>query len=235
MPTAISPAGRSGSSPSVPALAPPDSAPPDSAPSDSAPPSFAERVWCVLKAWVRNPTEVATLCPSSPFLREHLADRDCVRQASRVIELGPGDGGTTQALLASMRDDARLLAIEKTDAFAESLGAINDPRLTVEIADACDLIEIVTRHDFGKADVAISGIPFSHLPPMVAKQITQSVHEVLRPGGVFIAYQLASDVKDYARPLFGPPKTEIIPVNLPPLQSFVWTKIENDQSDAAEG
>ena len=173
----------------------------------------------MLKAWVRNPTEVATVCPSSPFLTEHLAERDCVRQASRVIELGC---------------DARLLAIEKTNAFTESLDAIADPRLTLEIADACDLIDIAAQHDFGNADVVISGIPFSHLPPLVAKRITQSVHEVLRPGGVFIAYQLASDVKDYARPLFGPPKTEIIPVNLPPLQSFVWTKIEKDRCEAAD-
>ncbi|QEG02733.1 hypothetical protein Mal15_68540 [Stieleria maiorica] len=187
---------------------------------------FAERMWCVLKAWIQNPTEVATVCPSSPFLTEHLADRDCVRTASRIIELGPGDGGTTQALLKSMRADARLLAVEKTDAFAESLGAISDPRLTLEFADACDLIDLVTKHDFGKADVAVSGIPFSQLPPMVAKRITQSVHEVLRPGGVFIAYQVVSDVKDYARPLFGPPKTEIVPMNLPPLQLFVWTKVE---------
>ncbi|WP_286178227.1 class I SAM-dependent methyltransferase [Rhodopirellula sp. JC639] len=189
-------------------------------------PGFAERIWCVLKAWVRNPTEVATVCPSSPFLTKHLAERDCVRKASRIVELGPGAGGTTQALLASMRTDARLLAIEKTDAFAESLGAITDPRLTLEFADACDLIDLVTKHDFGKVDVAISGIPFSHLPSMSAKRIIQSVHEVLRPGGVFIAYQLTSDVKDYARPLFGPPKTEIIPMNLPPLQSFDWTKVE---------
>lgn len=218
----------------IPCSTPPGTSPPVSAPTPSAQPSFAERVWCVLKAWIRNPMEVATLCPSSPFLREHLADRDCVRQASRIIELGPGDGGTTQALLQSMRSDAQLLAIEKTDAFAESLGTISDPRLTVEIADACDLIDIVARHDFGTADVAISGIPFSYLSPMDAKRITQSVHEVLRPGGVFIAYQLASDVKDYARPLFGPPKTEIIPMNLPPLQSFVWTKIENPHGEATD-
>ncbi len=222
MQTAIPRSNQPGSSPYV------------SEPSPSEPPSFAERVWCVLKAWVRNPTEVATVCPSSPFLTEHLAERDCVRQASRVIELGPGTGGTTQALLASMRCDARLLAIEKTNAFTESLDAIADPRLTLEIADACDLIDIAAQHDFGNADVVISGIPFSHLPPLVAKRITQSVHEVLRPGGVFIAYQLASDVKDYARPLFGPPKTEIIPVNLPPLQSFVWTKIEKDRCEAAD-
>lgn len=193
--------------------------------------TFFQRAGCVLKAWLRQPSQVATICPSSPFLTEHLADRDCVRDATRIIELGPGAGGTTEALLAQMRPDAWLLAIEKTDAFAEALHSIADPRLRVEIADACELLDLVAHGDFGRADVVISGIPFSSLPSPVAKEITQSIHEVLRPGGVFVAYQLKSDVKHYARPLFGPLQTELIPMNLPPLQAFVWRKVENEVAD----
>lgn len=193
--------------------------------------TFIQRTGCVLRAWLRQPTQVATICPSSPFLTENLSDRDCVREAGRIIELGPGAGGTTEALLAQMLPDARLLAVEKTEAFAEALHTIADPRLRVEISDACELIDLAIQHDFGKADVLISGIPFSSLPKTVAKEIIQSIYEVLRPGGVFIAYQLKSDVKHFARPLFGPPKTELIPMNLPPLQAFVWQKVEIQAMD----
>ncbi|WP_283433855.1 class I SAM-dependent methyltransferase [Neorhodopirellula lusitana] len=187
--------------------------------------AFARRAWFVVKAWLQDPLNVATICPSSPFLTEHLANRDCVQQAERIIELGPGAGGTTQALLSNMRHDAEMLAVEVTEAFAEALDAINDPRLKVAIADASDLVDLVTDHNLGQADVVISGIPFSSIPEPVARKITQSIYEVLRPGGVFIAYQLRSDVTDYARPLFGPAKTESIPINLPPLTAFVWTKV----------
>lgn len=188
-------------------------------------PAFAKRAWCVLSAWLRNPAGVATVCPSSPFLTEQLADRDCIREASRIIELGPGAGGTTEALLNGMRCDAELLAVEKTESFAEILGQIDDPRLSVEIADAADLISIVVKRGFGKADVVVSGIPFSHLPPVTAKRITQSIYEVLRPGGTFIAYQMKADVEAYARPDFGPAKTEHILMNLPPLRVFIWDKV----------
>lgn len=186
--------------------------------------TFIQQTGCVFKAWIRQPSQVATICPSSPFLTEHLADRECVRNADRIIELGPGAGGTTEALLAQMRPHSRLLAIEKTEAFAGALNTIEDPRLQIEIADACDLINLAAQSGFVDADVLISGIPFSTLPHSVAEQIINSVHEVLRPGGVFVAYQLKSNVKRYAQPLFGKPKTELIPINLPPLKAFVWRK-----------
>ncbi len=197
--------------------------------------SFGRRVLFVLKAWLRNPTDVATICPSSPFLTEHLANRDCVREAERIIELGPGAGGTTQALLDSMRPDAVLLAVEKTPDFAEALEAIIDPRLQFTIADASDLINIVLRHELGPVDVVVSGIPFSSLPESVAEKITQSIHKVLRPGGIFIAYQFRSNVKNYAGPLFGPASTELIPLNLPPLTAFAWAKACNPEQENHDG
>ena len=194
----------------------------------SAGSTFSQRTWFILKAWLRNPIQVATIFPSSPFLTKQLADRDCIRTADRVIELGPGAGGTTAAMLSQMHSDAKMLTIEKTESFAEPLNAIQDPRLSICMADAMDLRDIAREENFGKTDVLISGIPFSLLPPEVAMRISQSIYQVLRPGGVFIAYQMKSDVKEYAEPLFGPPVTEPIPMNVPPLNAFVWEKVEND-------
>ncbi len=193
-------------------------------------PSFATRTWCVLKAWVRDPSNVATICPSSRYLTDHIANRTCVHEAARIIELGPGAGGTTTALLDRMGKDSKLLAIEKSKAFADVLYQIDDPRLSVVIADALDLVSLVVEQDFGKADVVVSGIPFSLLPAQVAREITQSIFEVLRPDGVFIAYQVRPDIQKYARPLFGPAQSENIAMNLPPLKAFVWRKVDDGNS-----
>ncbi|EMI15330.1 Methyltransferase type 12 domain protein [Rhodopirellula maiorica SM1] len=189
--------------------------------------SFAKRAFHVFKAWMKQPTQVATICPSSPFLMENIADRDCVRNASSVVELGPGAGGTTLALLAQMRPDGRLLAIEKTDAFREALDDIADPRFTPHIGDATDLITLLEQHQFGRPDVIVSGVPFSAIPPAVAKNLVQAIHQVLKPGGEFIAYQVRSDVERFARPLFGPAETEKIAINIPPLTVFTWRKIQS--------
>lgn len=128
------------------------------------------------------------------------------------------------ALLNQMRPDSRLLAIEKVPAFKEALDEIADPRLTSEIGDAADLLPTLKDHGLDPPDVIVSGIPFSALKPTVAEAIVRSVHEALRPGGTFIAYQFRSDVEQYARPYFGPSSCKLIAMNLPPLKVFTWQK-----------
>ncbi len=188
--------------------------------------SYLRRAGWVLRAWMREPMQVATVCPSSPYLTQAISDRDCVRRASTVVELGPGAGGTTLALLEQMMPESKLIAIEKTSELAAATAEIDDPRLRVEHADAQDLIDVIAQHGVSSVDVVISGIPFSSLPQPVAKQIMQSIHRVLSPGGHLVAYQFRPDVCDYARPLFGPRTTKTVALNLPPLQIHTWEKVE---------
>lgn len=188
------------------------------------------RFRCVVKAFLRHPGQVATVAPSSAKLIDTIACRDCVRQASTVVELGPGAGGTTVGLLSNMRPDSTLLAIEKTRAFDEVLDAIADPRLRVEYADAMRLLDFLQDHNLGLVDVVVSGIPFSAIPKSIAKRIAQSIYESLRPGGTFVAYQLHNDVVKFARPLFGPPTTDRVLWNIPPLTVYAWRKVVVDQS-----
>lgn len=187
-------------------------------------PSFLSRAKSVLSAWIAEPTQVATVAPSSSALTQCIAQRACIRDASLVVELGPGTGGTTQALLRQMHGDGQLLAIEKTSSFIGSLSAIGDPRLQVECGDAVHLAAHLESHRLGSPDVVVSGIPFSSLPPTVADQLISSIYQNLRSGGVFIAYQLRSKVCHYADPAFGQADTDRVWWNLPPLKVYSWTR-----------
>ncbi|QEG41883.1 class I SAM-dependent methyltransferase [Roseimaritima ulvae] len=187
-------------------------------------PNFLSRARSVLSAWISQPQQVATVAPSSSAVTKCIAHRTCIREASLVVELGPGMGGTTQSLLQQMRSDSRLLAIEKTDSFIPSLQAIDDPRLRVQCGDAVDLSEHLATHGLGTPDVVVSGIPFSSVPPAVAQQIATSIHENLRSGGVFIAYQMRSTVRNFAEPAFGSADVDRVWWNLPPLKVFTWTR-----------
>ncbi|KAA1261174.1 hypothetical protein LF1_37190 [Rubripirellula obstinata] len=195
---------------------------------------LSTRIGCVVKAFLRQPVQVATVVPSSSKLIGAIANRDCVRKASTVVELGPGAGGTTAGLLANMRPESTLLAIEKTQAFDQVLQEIADPRLRIEYADAMRMLEFLQDHELGLVDVVVSGIPFSTLPEQVGKRISQSVHEALRPGGTFIAYQVHNDVERYTRPLFGPSKTNGVLWNLPPLTVYSWVKVDIDDQAIAK-
>lgn len=82
---------------------------------------LSTRLGCVVKAFPRHPGRVATLVPSSARLISAIACRDCVGQASAVVELGPNAKGTTVGRLCDMRPELTLPAIERTRASDEVL------------------------------------------------------------------------------------------------------------------
>lgn len=182
------------------------------------------RAVAVMKEWLRNPSQVASVIPSSSCLTELIADRDCVREARRIVDLGPGTGGTTETLLQHAAPHCRVLAIEKTAGFIEPLRDIGDSRLTVVQDDAVELEHVLRASNFESADVIVSGIPFSSLKPNIAEETIQAIHRTLADGGVFIAYQLRGHVATYAKPWFGEPTVNHVLMNIPPLRVFVWNK-----------
>lgn len=180
--------------------------------------------WTFFQAFLKSPSVVASMIPSSPFLERRLANSSDLAAANTVVEIGCGTGGTTQALLSAMRDDSRLLAIERTAEFVATLRQIDDSRLTVAHGCASTLTDELKQHRFGAADVIISGIPFSTLPEDLARRIVTDVHRALCTRGLFVAYQLSDRVADYACPLFGRPRVELEMRNVPPLRVFTWKK-----------
>jgi len=141
------------------------------------------------------------------------------------VELGPGTGGTTRALLEAMAPGAHLLGIELDPEFHRHLRAsISDPRLLLQQGSAEALDEYLRLHGLGAADAIISGIPFSTMPPDVCDRIAQRIAQVLRPGGRFVAYQVRAHVSGYLTPYLGKPKLEWEYVNVPPVRVFSWIK-----------
>jgi phospholipid N-methyltransferase len=147
-----------------------------------------------------------------------------VAKAKNVVELGPGDGSTTQQLLAAMPADSRLLAIELVPELADVLRSLNDQRITVEHGDACLLEHYLKKHDMPEVDVVVSGIPFSNLDRDQAMQIVHAIYQALVPGGTFIAYQFRDQINGLALERFGEPEVTFVPWNLPPLHLYHWTR-----------
>jgi phospholipid N-methyltransferase len=192
--------------------------------SDPEYPSFVERAKTVFTTWLENPSQVSSLVPSSQALTQCIADRHCVRDASLVVDLGPGTGETTRALLAQMRPSSRLLAIEVMEELVEPLRKISDSRLVVKQGDARKLRQFVTELEFGTPDVVVSGIPFSTLDTDDADSIVNTIHGVLREGGEFIAYQFLANIQEIAEPRFGKATVKRVWKNLPPLRVYTWIK-----------
>lgn len=176
-----------------------------------------------LKGFLRRPRDVGSIIPSSRFLERLIVAQAEVHRARSVVELGPGTGGTTRALLRALPAGASLLALELDREFAATVAAANpDPRLFVECGSAEHLEQALARHQLVRPQAVVSGIPFSTMPPELGRRVLEAVRETLAPGGVFVAYQVRDTVAQLAAPLFGEPEVRWSLLNVPPLRVFRW-------------
>lgn len=176
------------------------------------------------RGFLRHPQAVASIVPSSRFLERRLARLTHANQARVLVELGPGTGGTTRAMLAAMPPDATLLAIEINPRFVALLKAHRDPRLIVHHGSAEHLRAALAAHGLAQANAVLSGIPFSTMPARLGRRILQEVWESLAGGGCFVAYQFRGRVATLARDIMGKPEAAIEPLNVPPVRIYRWTK-----------
>lgn len=185
----------------------------------------SERRKAFFQGFLRRPQQVGSVVPSSRFLERRLVNISAVREARTVVELGPGTGGTTHALLRALPAEARLVAIEIDPHFAAMLRReIRDPRLIVHEGSAEHVTECLTLHALPAPQVVISGIPFSTMPARTGENILRSVWTALAPGGRFVAYQFRDRVAVLGRRILGRPEVDVELLNVPPMRVYCWRK-----------
>jgi len=176
-----------------------------------------------LRGFLDRPKEVGSIIPSSRWMERRITRTAEIANAKLVIELGPGTGGTTKALLQAMAPDARLLAIEINPGFCELLTrTIDDRRLIVHEGSAAEIPEALVKHDLEAPDVILSGIPFSTMPQTLGLSILRSAKQSLAPGGRFVAYQFRDVVHTLGKRVFGPASVQIELLNVPPMRVYRW-------------
>lgn len=174
--------------------------------------------------FLRYPLQIGSVTPSSHFLEQRLLRTADVRSARTIVELGPGTGGTTQAILRAMSPQARLLGIEINPHFYHRLRHIDDKRLITHLGNACELQDILARYDLEAPDVIISGIPFSTMNRASGSEILAIVAAQLAVNGRFVAYQASDRVEDLCQPFLGNGSRELEFRNLPPMRVYRWEK-----------
>ena len=176
------------------------------------------------QGFLKRPREVGSIIPSSRFLERRVTRAAQLEQADLAIELGPGTGGTTRSFLRAMKPDAKLLAIEINPRFVRSLRRMDDQRLVVHLGSATELREALDHYGLPAPDAILSGIPFSTMARPLGNAILRSVHDVLEPGGVFVAYQVRDRVEMLGREVFGDARVQRELLNVPPMRVYRWVK-----------
>lgn len=178
-----------------------------------------------LRGFLEHPKEVGSVVPSSAYLEQRLAQMAGIDRAQTVVELGPGTGGTTRALLRALGPDATLLAIELSAMFhARLLERVTDRRLIVQLGSAEHLSDILRARRLPAPDAIVSGIPFSTMSLDLGNRIAAAIEACLAPGGRFVAYQVRGHVADRVSPYLGPAEVAWEARNIPPLRVYRWVK-----------
>ena len=186
------------------------------------------------RGFIRRPREVGSIIPSSRFLEQRIVRLVDATAAQTVVELGPGTGGTTRAVLAGLPADARLLAIDTSPDFVRALQQCPDGRLIAQQGSAEALADILRGHALPAPDVIFSGIPFSTMPRATALGILEAVWAALAPGGRFMAYQFRDEVYRLGATVMGEPLVECEWLNLPPMHCYSWDKPMGEPGTSAQ-
>lgn len=185
-----------------------------------------------LGRFLRHPRLIGAIAPSSPALASAMAAMCDLQGSVCVVELGPGTGALTAAIMAGVRPSARVLAIDREPAFVERLRA-RWPILEAICASAADLPAITAARGIGAVDAIISGLPFASLPAAVTADILAGIERTLRPGGAFTTFQYvhafrmpsaAKFRRDISARMHSSPERRLVMRNLPPAYVLTWRR-----------
>lgn len=175
--------------------------------------------------FIKHPLQLGSIIPSSGFLKRRIIKNADTANAKVIVELGPGNGGTTQSILESMDADARLLCIELNERLYNLVSEIDDPRYIAHHGDACDIESILQFYGLAMPDVVISGIPFSCMDKSVGSTLLGRIHSILKPGGRFLAYQVSPRVSELNAWFTAEQKSvEMVWLSVPPIRIWRWQK-----------
>ena len=141
-----------------------------------------------LGTFVRAPTTVGAVLPSSRFLARALAGGLAVRAGDLVLEYGPGTGPITAELARCLPAGVHYLGIEREPGFVRRLEQ-RFPALAFHLGSVEDVARIVAERGLPRPAAIISGLPFASLPERVQSRVIVSTARVLRDDGEFRTFQ----------------------------------------------
>lgn len=178
-----------------------------------------------LKTFIKD-KDVASVTPTSQHCVKKVCSNIDFSNDFTLVEYGPGDGVFPKYILQKMTPNSRLILIEANKDFAKHLKeTFKDPRVEVHNNLAGEVENVLKPDEVGNIDYVLSGIPFSFLKKERKREVLQATKNILKSGGMFLAYQTSGHLKKPVMEVFGNYETDFVPLNIPPY--FVYKVINN--------
>jgi phospholipid N-methyltransferase len=140
-----------------------------------------------LKNFLRHPTQVGAIAPSSPTLVRLMVDWLDWSQLRNVVEFGPGTGVFTEAIVERLHPEGKFLAIERSAELALATRQ-RCPGVVVCHDSATNVRELCRQQSMNHVDAVICGLPWASFPESLQQEIMEAMLQVLRPGGQFATF-----------------------------------------------
>jgi phosphatidylethanolamine/phosphatidyl-N-methylethanolamine N-methyltransferase len=176
-----------------------------------------------LRSWIEKPLHMGAVMPSSKVLARTVARYVDPHSDGPVIELGPGTGAITDALIAHGVAEKRLVLVEYDPGFCALLRE-RYPQATVIQGDAYNLDQ--TLADWKEPAAAmVSGLPLVTKPMLVRVKLMRDAFQKMEAGAPFIqfTYSVAPPIPK-SLPGVHTQASERIWMNLPPARVWVYRK-----------
>jgi phosphatidylethanolamine/phosphatidyl-N-methylethanolamine N-methyltransferase len=177
-----------------------------------------------LRALIAHPKNIGALAPSSRALGRAIARQIDPARTGPVLELGPGTGVLTQAVLERGIAPGRLTLVEFDPQMAEFLaGHFAD--VDVIEGDAFDLGRTLGPKSREPFSAIISGIPLLNFPMARRRLFMEGVCGLLAPGAPLIQFSYGMNAPAVPLPGHSVSRAAMVWSNLPPARVWVYRKV----------
>jgi phosphatidylethanolamine/phosphatidyl-N-methylethanolamine N-methyltransferase len=186
-----------------------------------------------LRSLASTPHLTGAVAPSGRALARAMAAPVDPEIPGLVIELGPGTGPVTQALIERGLDRRRLVLVEFNPTFARMLEGRFAPACIVE-GDAYDLPHTLAALDGEPVSAVVSSLPLLIQPPVKRVKLLDDAFRLMGPQGLFVqfTYGLVSPIPSaHCAGRYAARRGAPVWANLPPARVWIYRR----DSSAASG
>src|SRR6201993_2696350 len=179
-----------------------------------------------IRSWIERPLSTGAVTPSGKILARAMARYVDPRSSGPVVELGPGTGPVTDALVEAGVDPSRLVLVESNPAFCRILQK-RYPDATLVQGDAYSLRRRLETLLTQPASAVVSGLPLVTKPIRERWRLVRDAFDLMVPGAPFVQFTYS-----VAAPLpkrlggFSVEASERIWMNIPPARVWVYRKTD---------
>ena len=177
-----------------------------------------------LKGWLREPGQVGSVKPTGKATARAMASFVPVESDLPVLELGPGTGVVTDALLQRGVAPEKIVAIEYSSHFCEYLTR-SFPGVNFIQGDAFQVKSLLKGTPWSRFSTVIGAIPLLNVPKPKRAELIETCLELMPAGGAFvqITYGMRPPTPGVAG-RYSVEATERIMKNIPPAKLFIYRK-----------